>query len=68
MRALQRFAWSGSLLIRVISVLHAQQTAPIVTDRPDVTEAGVVVPKGSLQVENGFTQTADHGSGEFDIS
>src|ERR1700736_6070107 len=32
----------------------------IVTDRPDTTESAVVVPKASLQVENGFTWT-DNG-------
>jgi hypothetical protein len=29
----------------------------IVTDRPDITESSIVVPKASLQVENGFTWT-----------
>jgi hypothetical protein len=28
----------------------------IVTDRPDITESGIVVPKGSLQAENGLTR------------
>lgn len=28
---------------------------PIVTDRPDFTESSVVVPRGSLQIESGFT-------------
>src|SRR5580704_3974381 len=32
----------------------------IVTDRPDVTESSIVVPKGSLQLENGLTWTKDH--------
>ena len=27
----------------------------VVTDRPDITESAVVVPKASLQAENGFT-------------
>jgi hypothetical protein len=40
----------------------------IVTDRPDVTEASVVVPKGSLQIENGATWTSDRGSQTFDLS
>jgi outer membrane putative beta-barrel porin/alpha-amylase len=68
MRALSPLAWSGSLLVCVISVLHAQQSPQLVTDRPDVTEASIVVPKDSLQIENGFTQTSDHGNGEFDLS
>ena len=40
----------------------------IVTDRPDVTESSIVVPKGSLQVENGATWTTDHGSQTLDLS
>src|SRR5438874_11009192 len=31
----------------------------IVTDRPDITESAIVVPKGSLQVRNGFTWASD---------
>jgi outer membrane putative beta-barrel porin/alpha-amylase len=31
----------------------------IITDRPDITESAVVVPKASLQAENGFTWTND---------
>jgi hypothetical protein len=33
------------------------QAPEIVTDRPDITESSIVVPKGSLQFENGFTWT-----------
>jgi hypothetical protein len=40
----------------------------IVTDRPDITESGIVVPKGSLQVENGLTLTNDHGQHTLDLS
>lgn len=29
-------------------------SAPIVTDRPSVTDASIVVPAGSIQLENGF--------------
>ena len=32
----------------------------IVTDRPDITESAIVVPKASLQAENGLTWTNDH--------
>lgn len=35
--------------------------APITTDRPAVTDSSVVVPPGSLQAENGFTETASQG-------
>jgi hypothetical protein len=45
---------------------NVQPTAPdnseIVTDRPDVTESSIVVPVASLQFENGFTWTTDHGT------
>jgi hypothetical protein len=49
-------------------MLNGQQVPEIVTDRPDVTEASTVVPKDSLQIENGFTQTSDHGTGTLDLS
>jgi|SRR5579872_269885 len=49
------------------------QTAPptdsqIVTDRPDITESSIVIPKGSLQLENGLTWTTDHGTQYLDAS
>jgi hypothetical protein len=34
----------------------------IATDRPDVTNSSVVVPKGSLQIENGINASARDGS------
>jgi hypothetical protein len=40
----------------------------IVTDRPDITESAIVVPKGSLQMENGLTWTNDHGQRMLDLS
>lgn len=40
----------------------------IVTDRPDITESGIVVPKGSLQAENGLTLTSDHDQRTVDLS
>jgi hypothetical protein len=39
----------------------------IVTDRPDVTESSIVVPKGSLQFENGLTWTGDRGQTLLDL-
>jgi hypothetical protein len=51
-----------------VYVMHGQQVSEIVTDRPDVTEASTVVPKDSLQIENGFTQTSDHGTETLDLS
>jgi hypothetical protein len=44
------------------SATEASDTIPaIATDRPDVTDAATVVPRGSLLVENGVTFTRDHG-------
>jgi hypothetical protein len=40
--------------------------APIATDRPAVTDSSVVVPFGSLQAENGFTETVSQGQQTFD--
>ena len=40
----------------------------IVTDRPDITESSIVVPKGSLQAESGLTLTSDHGWRTVDLS
>ena len=34
----------------------------------DITESGIVVPKGSLQAENGLTLTNDHGQHTLDLS
>src|SRR5437016_4828326 len=44
------------------SAVEATDIVPeIITDRPDVTDAATVVPRGSLLVENGLTFTRDHG-------
>jgi hypothetical protein len=50
--------------------LDAQNVAQpdIVTDRPDITESGVVVPRAALQIENGLTWTLDHGTQAVDLS
>ncbi len=40
--------------------------AEIATDRPDVTNSSLVVPRGSLQVENGINGTARRGSNAID--
>ena len=40
----------------------------IVTDRPDVTDSSIVVPKGSFQLENGFTWTRDQGDTSVDFT
>jgi hypothetical protein len=38
----------------------------IATDRPDVTNSSLVVPRGSLQFENGVDWTTAHGSDALD--
>lgn len=43
-------------------------TSVIVTDRPDVTESSIVVPKGSAQFENGISWTTDHSNQSADFS
>jgi Putative MetA-pathway of phenol degradation len=50
--------------------LDAQTVAQpeIMTDRPDITESGVVVPRAALQIENGLTWTLDHGTQTVDLS
>lgn len=42
--------------------------APIATDRPSVTDSSVVVPVGSLQFEDGFTDTVSQGQFTLDGS
>jgi hypothetical protein len=67
--ALRAFARSVFWILSVGAyILNGQQASEIVTDRPDVTEASTVVPKDGLQIENGFTQTSDHGTGTPDLS
>src|SRR5260370_33502227 len=43
-----------------------QTSAPIATDRPDVTTSSVVVPAGSLQNENGANVSRRAGADVFD--
>jgi hypothetical protein len=43
-----------------------QPSAPIATDRPDVTNSSVVVPVGSLQNENGINVSRRAGADIFD--
>src|SRR5579864_9417726 len=65
---------SAVLLLAALSATSRAQSLPstadpeIVTDRPDVTESAVVVPKGSLQLENGLTWTSDLGAKTIDLS
>jgi hypothetical protein len=48
-------------------VLPPPADPEIVTDRPDITESSIVVPKGSLQFENGLTWTGDNGQATLDL-
>jgi hypothetical protein len=65
---------STALLLAAVTVAAYGQSQPptedpeIVTDRPDITESAIVVPKGSLQLENGLTWTSDHGQTALDLS
>ena len=40
---------------------NAAAPVPIATDRPSVTNSSIVVPAGSLQLENGFLETSSQG-------
>jgi hypothetical protein len=51
----------------LLTAAYGQDT-DIVTDRPDVTESSIVIPKGSLQFENGLTWTNDHSQSVLDFS
>ena len=62
-----------ALLLISASVSDAQIAAPeadpdIVTDRPDITESSIVVPRANLQFENGWTWTRDQGTETIDAS
>ena len=71
--AVRRPTESVLLLLTLSATCYAQSPPiisdpEIVTDRPDVTESSIVVPKASLQVENGATWTTDHAFQTFDLS
>ncbi len=55
----QRARVSIALLGFLHPSLYVWAAEPLVTDRPDQTESAVVVPKGSVQVELGWTQEVD---------
>jgi Putative MetA-pathway of phenol degradation len=44
----------------------SQSASPISTDRPAVTDSSVVVPAGTIQVENGFADTVSQGQRTLD--
>lgn len=49
------------LISTSLSPQGAVAEEPIVTDRPDFTESSLAVPRGSLQIESGFTFARDGG-------
>jgi len=51
--------------VLLIGLAHADDS-PIATDRPSVTDSSVVVPIGSLQFEDGFTDTVSQGQQTLD--
>ena len=58
----------GSLVLQM-KAQHcgAKTQSPIATDRPQITSSSVVVPCGSLQLENGFQETGNGGQQSFDF-
>jgi hypothetical protein len=66
-------AMLSALVLAGALALHAQDqptssdaAGAIATDRPAVTNSSVVVPSGSLQVENGFLETGAQGQSVVD--
>jgi hypothetical protein len=62
-----------ALLLIMAGAIGRGQTPPdkdpeIVTDRPDVTESAIVVPKGSVQFENGMTWSTARGNRSLGLS
>ncbi len=47
------------VIVAMRSFAMGDASSPIATDRPAVTDSSIVVPVGSLQVENGFTDSSD---------
>src|SRR5215471_20260589 len=60
---------AAALILSVAPVSAAEEctqtSAPIETDRPDVTNSSIVVPVGSLQNENGIDASREHGADIF---
>jgi hypothetical protein len=62
-----------AFILAAVVPLHGQDqpqsvntAGPMATDRPAVTNSSVVVPVGSLQVENGFLETGSQGQSILD--
>jgi hypothetical protein len=66
--------WSLSWILIGTTLLHAQDQpgadgaqSTIKTDRPAITDSSIVVPRGGLLLENGFTETGNQGQRSFDF-
>src|SRR5688572_6026289 len=56
------------LLLAAPAAAGEKEREPIATDRPDFTETAIVVPRGSLQIESGFTyEKASSGEKIFSL-
>src|ERR1019366_6927864 len=63
----------AAFILAAMVPLHGQDqpssvdaAGPIATDRPAVTNSSVVVPAGSLQMENGFLESGSQGQSVLD--
>jgi hypothetical protein len=59
--------WALVSMLAEVCSGQVSSTSEIITDRPDITESSVVIPAGSVQVENGVTRSADHGTLTADL-
>ena len=57
MTAVRLFVTSTTLLFLplLVSAQDRSERPPLITDRPDFTESGISVPRGSVQIEGGLT-------------
>ncbi len=60
---IRRGALAGALLLLPLAPALAEDAAELVTDRPDQTESSLVVPRGSYQLELGWTFIHDQEDG-----
>jgi hypothetical protein len=62
------WAFAGNASLYGQDQPSAASTEPVITtDRPAVTDSSIVVPRGYLQLENGFTETGSQGQQGFDF-
>ncbi|HXZ40826.1 MAG TPA: transporter [Terriglobales bacterium] len=58
----------GTATLRCQEQPNAASTQPaITTDRPAITDSSIVVPRGSLLLENGFAETGSQGQRSYDF-